>query len=294
MGIKIHVWVTIITVTILLSNSLMAQQDSTSTDKLYKIVLKGGSEMIGTVVSEDSLSLNLRTLSGMMMNIPKDEVLTRKELTGKIIGESYLREDPNYTRLLFAPTARSLESGTGYIAVYELFFAFAAVGIGDVVTLAGGVSLFPGAESQILYFAPKITPIQFDGLDLAVGVLHLVLPSWDGDDIEGVGIIYTNGTFGSRYSAATIGLGWGYSGEETSDKPILMIGGEQQLSNSIKLITENWFPQGSGIGLISLGIRFFGDRLSADLGFWTPVGADTEGSGFLPWVSFIYNFGNQG
>ena len=296
-----------------LFNPLIAQQDSTSTDQLYMIELKDGSEIICTIESEDSETLNVKTLSGVTMSLPKAKIASRKELYGDVAGERYLRSDPNYTRLLFAPTARPLRSRSGYFAVYEIFFAFVAYGLGDYLTLAGGMSLFPGVNEQIFYLAPKFTAFQTDNLDLAVGVLHLVVPSWNDGDSDGsnenseedsdenngnegeevlgdIGIVYTNVTFGSQYKALTFGLGWGYSGEDVTNEPIILIGGEAQITKSTKLITENWFPPGTDVGLLSLGIRFFGEKLSADLGFFVPVGSDMEGE-FFPWVNFTYNFG---
>ncbi len=71
----------------------------------------------------------------------------------------------------------------------------------------------------------------------------------------------------------------------------LILGGDVQLSNSVKLISENYIPIGTEDGslLYSFGIRFFGDNLSADLGFFG-VTEETEGWPFAPWVGFAYNF----
>jgi hypothetical protein len=92
----------------------------------------------------------------------------------------------------------------------------------------------------------------------------------------------------------TLGLGYGYSEGEFASKPVVLLGGETQLSNSFKLITENWFPIGSDVVLLSLGVRFFGDNLSADLGFFYPMENGqgiSEGFPFIPWLGFAYNFG---
>lgn len=97
------------------------------------------------------------------------------------------RTDPNHTRLLFAPTARALKAGQGYFSVYEIFFPFVAVGVTDFFTLSGGFSLFPGVESQLLYIAPKITPVHLEKFDLAAGVLYIKIPEED----EGAGILYS-------------------------------------------------------------------------------------------------------
>jgi hypothetical protein len=89
-----------------------------------------------------------------------------------------------------------------------------------------------------------------------------------------------------------VGLGWGFSGSDISNNPVFILGGELRVSNSIKLITENWFPPSSDVQLISIGLRFLGDRLAADFGLWYPAGGDPEGFPFLPWIVFSYNFGN--
>lgn len=257
-------------------------------EKAYRIVMHDGSSLVGNIISEDDKSITFKTISGLEMTVPLEQIKSLKPLYGQIRNGKYVRFDPNSTRLLFAPTARALPSGGGYVSLYELFFPFVSVGIGDMITLAGGFSIFPGAEAQLYYFAPKITPFQFENLDLAVGIMHMGIT--DGSDVGG-GIIYTVGTMGSRTAAFTFGLGWGYSGEEVGNKPVVVLGGEVQISNSIKLLTENWFPPDGEFSLISLGIRFFGDNLSTDIGFFMPAGIESDGTVYLPWVNFVYNFG---
>ncbi len=269
------------------SNFAVAQQGTTSQDKVYQIVLKDGSRLIGMIEDEDNDTISLTTLIGIEINIEKNQIEKMKLLSGVVVGGKYRRSDPNYTRLFFAPTARPLKSGQGYFSIYELFLPFVAVGIGDVLTLAGGISIFPGAPQQVFYLAPKVTPIHLKGIDMAAGIMHI---GSTGGNSEGMGIIYGLGTFGSTASAFTLGLGWGYAGKETADKPIVMVGGELQVSNSFKLITENWFPPDSEVSLISFGFRMFGDNLAADLGLCNLAGAGMRGFPFFPWVGFVYNF----
>jgi hypothetical protein len=88
-----------------------------------------------------------------------------------------------------------------------------------------------------------------------------------------------------------VGLGWGFAGGEIANKPILLLGGELRLSNSIKLISENWIPPGTDLVVYSFGFRFFGENLAADLGFFRPSHMDTDGFPFIPWIGFAYNFG---
>jgi hypothetical protein len=55
----------------------------------------------------------------------------------------------------------------------------------------------------------------------------------------------------------------------------------------VKLLTENDLWRG-GNGVASAGVRFFGERLSADVGLAFPLGAD--GLFAFPVVNFVYVF----
>lgn len=271
-----------------LANICFAQQDTTSQEPLTRLVFTDGSVLIGTVTQEDSASLAFRTIGNISVTIPKSQIGTRERLSGQIIGGSYVRSDPNHTRLLFAPTARSLKSGQGYFSAYQIFFPFLAVGIADFLTLGGGISLLPGLENQIFYLAPKITPLQVKSFSAAGGLLYV--NSTEGSD-DGVGIYYGIATYGNQNAALTFGLGWGFYGSDIADKPVVMVGGELRVSNSVKLITENWIPPNSDVTFLSFGIRFFGENLAADLGFLHPAGSRITGFPFIPWLGFAYNFG---
>jgi hypothetical protein len=274
------------------SEGLAGSADDTShTKKVHKIVLKDGNTLVGVVESESADSMTVVLASGGRLVLPRTSVESIEELHGQIVDGRYMRIDPNRSRLLFGPTARPVPAGSGYFSVYELFFPFVAVGIGDILTLAGGVSVFPGAESQIFYLGPKITlPLKSETFSLAIGGHYLNAFS---NEESGAGIVYAVTTIGSPTAALTVGGGYGYLEGEFSDNPVLMIGGEAQVSNSVKLLSENWFPLSGDFSLLSLGVRFFGESLSADFGFYYPVSSEeTEGFPLIPWLGFTYAFGN--
>ena len=66
-----------------------------------------------------------------------------------------------------------------------------------------------------------------------------------------------------------------------------MLGGDLRVSRGLKLMTENYFaPNVDDGALLAFGVRFLGERLSADLGLALPTGI-----GFaLPLVNFVYSF----
>jgi len=264
-----------------------AQPDTTSTTQT-RLTLTDGSELIGTIVMEDSATIEFKTVGNISMTVPQSQVKTRERISGEIISGEYRRFDPNHTRLLLSPTARSLKAGQGYFATTQLFFPFLSIGLADFISIGGGVSLFPTTEAQLVYVAPKIRVIHLDRFDLSGGVLYINSTI---DGIGGFGVFYGVGTYGTSSAALTLGLGWGFAGDEVADEPIILIGGEARLSNSVKLITENWIPPESGVKFLSLGIRFFGDNLAADIGLIFPVTEYSNYIPFFPWLGFAYNFG---
>ncbi len=267
-----------------------ASPDSADTSKVYRVELKDGSSFIGALESETADSLRIRLASGSRLTVARSSVTDVEELKGNLVNGRYVKSDPNRSRLFFAPTARPVAAGSGYFAVYELFFPFFAVGIADVVTLAGGISVFPGATSQAYYLGPKITiPLHSETFSVAVGGHYMNAFS---NNETGLGIVYGVTTIGSRTAALTAGIGYGYFEDEFSDNPLLLLGGEVQISGSVKLISENWIPVNADVAVLSFGVRFFGENLSADFGlYYAATGESTEGFPFLPWIGFSYAFG---
>ena len=73
-----------------------------------------------------------------------------------------------------------------------------------------------------------------------------------------------------------------------------MVGGQTRLSKSIALVSENWIVLDGDTGLgqqpFGLALRFFGERLSADIGV-VLVGEVLDEGFPVPWVSVSYHFG---
>lgn len=267
-----------------------AQDDAGQEKPLERIVLKDGSEIVGRVEAETETTVTVRSLAGVISTVPKDQIRTRGPFSGYVEGTALMRNDPNGSRLFFGPTARTLKAGQAYFSIYEIFFPAIGVGVTDWLDVSAGLSLFPGASNQLYYLGAKVAPLQLKNFDLAGGVTFLDVTG-DPEDFDGAGILHVIGTYGSQKAALTVGLGWGFAGSDVSDNPVFILGGELRVSNSIKLISENWFPPSSDVQLISFGMRFFGDRLAADFGLWYPAGGEMEGFPLYPWIGFAYNIG---
>ena len=226
------------------------------TSENKKLILRDGSQIIGTLKQVRSDTLIIQTLGGIVIEVPDANIAKVENIRGEIIEGRVYRTDPNQSRLFFAPTGRPLSQGHGYFADYFLFFPTVAYGISDFFSFGAGISLIPGADSQVLYFTPKFTFKLSPKAGVSGGIMYLGIPE-DNDDLK-LGYVVTS--LGSGRNGITFGIGHSFT-FGTDPAPILLIGAEQQVSNSVKFITENWvFTGGNGFTLFSGGIRFLGYR----------------------------------
>ena len=278
-----------------------------ASDTLYEVQLADGSTIIGRVVAVDGDELTLQTESGVRVQVTRAQIRSMRPVQGRVQDGEVWPEDPHATRLFFAPTGRSLARGEGYFGVYELFFPFVTFGITDQLVITGGTPIFPGATGEFAYFGPKLRLIDAPRTQISAGVFAGL---WDGGM---AGVAYGVGTWGTRDNAVTAGAGWGFSDDTDDDggmlnRPILMLGGETRAGARIKFLTENYlliyedncaeFDPTRGmcrsgtesVGLLTAGVRFFGERLSADAGVGLGVGTD-DFACCIPLVNFVYSFG---
>jgi hypothetical protein len=260
-------------------------------DTLYEIRLRGGESYVGHVVSVEGDRVTLETVSGVRVELSRDRIASAKPALGRVVNGSFWREDPNRTRLFFSPTGRSLRAGDGYVGVYEVYVPFVSYGITDRVMIAGGSPFYLGLTGEItppFYVGPKVQLVSRPGFEGSVGALAVFTPG-DSQD-KTFGIAYGVGTVGDADNAVTGGLGWGYVGTDFSARPVALLAGETRVSRGLKLISENLFVPGETGLIYSAGIRFFGERLSADAGL---AGFTGDGETFccLPLVNFVYHFG---
>ena len=268
--------------------AVLGASGAAAADGEERIALRDGTVLVGRVVAEDEETLRVVTEGGLEVGVPRASVVSRRtEVPG-------LGRDPNYSRLMFAPTGRPLAKGDGYFSDYEVLFPGGAYGITDNVSIAGGVSTIPGLglDEQVLYVAPKV------GWNLgekaAVSVGGLFASAGDDGDRESLGIGFAIGTFGRRDASASIGFGIADTSGDTDATALLMLGGAATVSRHVALVGETWLRLAddfdAGEQPIGLAVRFFGDRLSADVGV-VLVGELLDEGFPLPWLSVTYHFG---
>jgi hypothetical protein len=275
-------------VTLLLSTPAFAQSPAAvieipAADVLQELELNDGSSVIGRVLSVADSRFVFRTTSGVEMTVDLTAVRSLKPVTGRIVNGELWREDPNPTRLFFAPTGRSLKKGEAYFGVYEVTLPFVQVGVTDRLSIGAGTPLIFGDFERPFWVTPKVQLLGRRSTTLSAGVMHF----FNVDDAA-IGIAYGVVTQGSADSAVTIGAGYSYArtDEDDAGSGVLMIGGEHRISRRIKLVTENYAFKGGGFA--SGGLRFFGEKLSADFGLVVPLfGGDTF---VFPMINIVRKF----
>jgi hypothetical protein len=261
-------------------------------DKVQILKTKDGSTLIGKIVKVEADQIEFETEAGTMtVRVDRIEQVTDVPRSS-IRGSKYWFPDPNESRLYLFPTARMLPKGNGYFADYYVFFAAAGYAATDWLTLGGGMSLFPGLDidRQLYFFTPKVGVHDTDKMSISAGALIVKIPGFDeDDDVPLIGVLDAVTTWGGRDWGLTAGVGYGFVGAEIADRPLVLLGVDKRISRRTAFVSENWILPGVDNPLISYGIRFFGESLSADLAFFNTVG---EGALFpgIPFVSFVFNF----
>jgi hypothetical protein len=265
-----------------------AQTDTVAvaSDTLYTVRLTDGSVIHGRIVEESDERVTVETQAGVRVQLERGQIDRITRLRGRVVGGSVWPTDPNRTRLFFGPTARAVGQGEGYLGVYEVVFPFLTYGITSNLSISAGTPIVPGAIGEFWYFAPKLTVYETERTAAAVGVLGAAVEG------ETAGIVYGAGTFGDSDQALTAGVGWGFSNGDLNNQALVMVGGEMRTGRNTKFISENYLLPGANAdegAIVSGGLRFFGERLSADLGVGFLLG-DCEGGCWLPLVNFVYSF----
>lgn len=251
--------------------------------KIQVIIMRDGSSLVGRIVSVSADSVEFQMGIGRVAVAVRDIREISETESGRMHEGEYWFPNPNSTRLFFAPTGQMLKRGEGYFADYELFFPGFAIGVTDNLSLGGGVSIVPaGLDEQVYYVTPKVGMSFSDRVHIAAGVLF----AGTGGGTGGIG--YGVGTFGDGDASATLGLGYGFAGGDIESKPVAMLGGEKRVSRRMALVSENYLLPISDNNIVySFGVRFMGEKLTADLAIFNVSGSGIIG---LPFVDFVFKF----
>ena len=265
--------------------------------ELSLIKMKGdaGITYVGSIVDRNQRELTILTDAGTKITVSLSSVQDIRVIPKSQIHDGeYWYPNPNDSRYLFAPSAFNLKKGEGYYQNTYLFINTFNYGITDNFSMGLGfefISTFASLGASdfdpIYFLTPKYSTQVSENVRVGVGVLYGKVS----DDIGGFGVGYGLVTYGNPEHNATLGLGFGFFDGEFSGEPVITLSGMTRLSRRISLVTENWFfPADVYRGIISYGIRFFGETMSVDLALVNneefsevfPIG--------IPYVDFVVKF----
>lgn len=205
--------------------------------------------------------------------MPRTATLLVLAFATLLFGRSLLAQTPppaeparlSQTRLLLAPTARSLPHRKGTIGLTEVGAPWGEVGLTDRVSVFAG-SVVPFG---IVGIGPKVQLYGGRHVQAAIGAVQLFAPGETGG--VGYGVV----TVGTAGAAGTVGYAYGYGALADSEGSpgVVFLGAEKALGRSLRIILEGYVG-GAGLGMpdqtLLGGLRFSRGRWSADLGVVVP------------------------
>jgi hypothetical protein len=254
---------------------------------LVQVVLRDGSTLLGRVLEVTPTTVRFVSSFGET-RIPRTSIVSVRVVSASTMhGGEYWPADPSRSRLFFAPTGRMLRQGETYFADAYIFFPSLQLGVSDLVSIGGGVSIFPTVDlsEQIFYLTPKVGVYSSPTVNVAVGAL--IAGAGVVSDFSPAGIGYGVATFGGEDGNITTGAGFGFSRGNTSSTALLMVGGSQRVSKGVALVTENYFTSnGDGGVLLSGGLRFMSEHIAVDFALFGGSSVNTV----VPYLAFIYKW----
>ncbi|RKY85235.1 hypothetical protein DRQ09_07545, partial [candidate division KSB1 bacterium] len=225
------------------------------------ISLKNGKTLKGKIVSKEDSVIKIITKDNLEISVPESLIVSIKRAGEKTRSTVYYNTDPNYSRLMFAPTGRPLRKGEGYFSDYYLFFPGISYGFTGNISIMAGFSVFPmlKLKNQMKYIAPRIGKQISDNLAISFGTLFVITGLNMEDEGEPFGVLFSVGTYGQQDKSFTVGIGipyykrviknydwYGKLIEEESywkfgdGSMVIMLGGNVRISNSLAIVSENW------------------------------------------------------
>lgn len=260
------------------------------------IITTDGSEIIGNIIEETDTEYKIETPAGLTVTVPKSAIFKMTEFKGLVKGGKLFRPDPNKSMYLFAPSAFPIETGNKYCRDFCVFFPSINYGMNDIISLQAGFIWVPGISlNEIpLIGSVKATIFNKDKFGLAGGAMYVRIPAFE--ETGGGGFLFATGTYGDRFNHGSLLVGWGYGhydGDwELMDRPIVVLAGNFRVTNTIAIVTENWFPPDLEFSQFPFMVagRFFGKRIAVDIGGIIILDFIKEGGLPIPIINFTYHF----
>ncbi|MEM7160937.1 MAG: hypothetical protein AAF487_00725 [Bacteroidota bacterium] len=219
---------------ILIIPILGISQDTAEKNNGEKVIIEmsDGSKYIGYVQSVNDNHYVLKTKNG--------DLKIRREFIRSIhtinYDGKYIYANQHYTSYFFSPSSIPLEKKKSYYQNILVTLNSVNYGLSKKFSIGGGLDVLATIAARPTWFInPKVG---FEvGDQLYTGASIIVA----GADQNIVGISFASATYGSKESNLSLGLGYGFSDGELSNSPLFVASGTHRISNSIALMSENYF-----------------------------------------------------
>jgi hypothetical protein len=268
------------------------QQDST---RLVRIETIDGNEFVGEIIKTDTEKIYLLTKNLGEIGIPLLQIKSQEKIQKEQIVKGQLWfPNPQATRYFWSPNGYGLKKGEGYYQNIWVLWNQFAYGVTDNFSVGGGVIplfLFAGAPTPVFGTMKLSLPLENEKLNIGFGgIFGTVL----GESETGIGILYGISTFGTPDNNVSFGLGYGYAFGELAESPMININGMFRISSRAYFITENYYINagGDGVVMLSLGGRWIIKKAALDFALVMPV-FDVSEFIAIPLLGFTVPFGTK-
>ncbi len=267
---------------------------------VYQFDLLDGGRLMGTVqaLEGDAIVVHTRDAGDVRVDKKRIERVTRMSEGATATGRFWF-ENPHGTRYLFSSSAIPLRKGEGYYQNTYLLLNSVAVGVTNNISVGGGIELLSmfvkDSPGPIFFLTAQGGAKVVKDLHVGGGVLYTSVPDEFSDGSServGLGILFTQATYGNLDHQVTGSVGWAYGNGDVAQRPVLTLSGLTRVGRKIALLSENWFvpDEESYYAVFSYGVRFMGESIAVDLAFLNNSDI-AEGIVIgIPWVDFVVKF----
>lgn len=252
-----------------------------------KVELNDGSLITGEVLGETPTRVIVYSEPLGQLSISRNEVrrIVRRR-PGRSGGYYGLVTDPNITSTFLMPTANTPAAGKVFIGDFEVIFLNASVGVTDWLMINGGTLLLPlRARDMVYYYGLKARLFDVPNKFRFAAGLQILQGPILGD---ASGIVYWVASVGDNDAGLNLAIGDAFSGHGGTG--VFGISGDVRVSEGIKVMAELWAADDDTSIPVILGVRFFGSRLSGDIGLLYPINGRIQSPIGIPVASITYSF----
>ncbi len=224
-----------------LINSITVNGQNTADTVLYRVDTKDGNSFIGTILGEDTLILFIKTENLGDLKISKNDVKSIKQIQNVVkVGDKFWLTNPQSSRYFWAPNGYGLMKGEAYYQNIWVLYNQVSFGLANNFSLGVGMMplfLIAGTATPV-WMVPKFSfPLVKNKFNLGAGAF---LGTLIGENSGVFGLLYGTSTFGSRDKNFSIGLAYGFAGDEWLNTPVINVSGMVRTGPKGYFITENY------------------------------------------------------